>query len=160
MNIEKEMHDHLKDFPKRRKELLEFQELTLKNDAEIINDVSAIKTQIKEGLTHPKPSAQTVAMVGEVKDLIIEHTKKSDILMRDYITWQEETNKAIHQLNELMPIVREKLLPAFEKDMSREEARKILRADFDSFSGWAKGWLLIVAVVTSFGVIIKVWLKP
>lgn len=153
------MHEHLKDFPKRRKELLEFQEKTLQNDASILEDVSAIKEQIKQGLTHPKPSAQTVAMVGEVKDLIIEHTEKSELLMKDYIAWQEETNNAIRQLNELMPIVREKLLPNYEKQMTRDEAKKILRADFNDWSFWGKMWLLGMAVIASIGALLKFWLK-
>lgn len=86
--IEKEMAEHLKDFPKRRKELLEFQEKTLKNDEDI-------KKQIKEGLTHPQPSATTIAMIGEVKDEIKETKSIS-------LKWTEENTRRMERIERVL----------------------------------------------------------
>lgn len=93
--IEQEMIDHLKDFPKRRKELLEFQKKTLKNDKSILEDVSAIKRQIATGLTHPQPSAKTIAMIGEVKDEVKEVRSISEI-------WTVENTKKMERIERVL----------------------------------------------------------
>lgn len=157
--IEEEMTKHLKGYPVRREELLSFQKTTLENDELIRGDIFEIKEQIRVGLSHPNPSARTIAMVGEIKDIVVEHNKKSEETMSDYLSWRTETDRTVKQLNELMPIVREQLLPAYNRAMTRDEAKKILRQDFADWSFWGKMWLLGVAIAGSVGIILRFWLK-
>lgn len=142
--IETEMTKHLETFPERRRELLEFQKKTMEEFGEI-------KKQIKDGLRHPEPAARTIAMIGEVKDMVLEHNKKSLDLMKEYTDWRDSTSKALEQLTELLPIVKEKLLPAYDREVQGEMAVKWLKERLSSLSFWIKGVMPFFAFI--YGVI-------
>lgn len=86
--IEREMAEHLKTFPERRRELLEFQKKTLENDEDI-------KRQIKEGLTHPQPSSVTIAMIGEVRDELAEVREMN-------IKWSNDNTKKMERIERVL----------------------------------------------------------
>lgn len=126
----------------------------------VTEDVASLKVTVKEGLAHPQPSAGTVAMIGELKDMFSDHLKASEKLTEDHALWKTSTDNAINQLNELMPIVREKLLPAYEKELQRDMFLTYAKERAKSVSFW----LGVLATIGGFlyGVlhIIKQFLKP
>lgn len=61
MTVEDKINEHLEGFPLRQKEMLE--------------RFDRLENQIKQGLSHPEPSAKTIAMIGLVKDEMDEVKK-------------------------------------------------------------------------------------
>ena len=134
--IEKEMIGHLKTFPERRKELLAFQKNVLDSHEEI-------KKQIQEGLMHPQPSARTIAMVGEVKDMVAAHIKEEEAWKNMMAENQERLNRVVFGDQDNMGM----------NAQIKEMYKKLI--EVDGVKGFFKWILLTSSVVSAIYLLVK-----
>ena len=150
--MEKEIEEHLNGFPERQKDILRFRKT-------IIKDISELKKIVQDGIEHQEPASRTIVMIGDLKDTIDDHILKYDLLEKGNSVWKKKTDDAIHQLDELMPIVREKLLPAYEKEARRDMAISWFIEKAKTSRFWF-GWLASLGVIVAgFIYILKQFLK-
>ena len=144
MTNEEKIKEHLENFPERQRNYAQK------------SDIERIEKKMEVGLKHPLAAKETLERLEENTRITCE----TKLALEEHITSAEEwKSSTFKQLNELMPIVREKLLPAYQKEMDKETARKILREDVDSFGFWLKFYLIVAAVIGSVFTAIKLYVK-
>lgn len=136
--------------------------------------LSAIESKlddIAKKATHPESAPKTIAMIGTLKDMFKEHIQKSDSLIdihfkedavfqQKTVDFQKKTSEAMHQLNEIVPIIKEQLLPAYNREVNAENAKKYLFERFTTWGGLAKTASTIGVFLLGILFIIKTFLKP
>lgn len=117
---EKKILEHLDGFPMRMEE-------QKKRFDKIDRDIAEVK-HIAE---HQDPSAKTIIMFNELKEMFEKHIKFSDSLLKEHKDWKI-------QVDNLMQTVESKLLPAYEKEMRDELAVNWIKERLSSWSFWLK----------------------
>lgn len=88
-----------------------------------------------------------------------DHVESDADFQKDILAFQVDTNKILKDLGELIPIVREKLLPAYQKEMDRERAYQIISQDREKYGDWGKFVLVIVGILGAIFTGIKIFIK-
>jgi len=142
MTNEEKIKEHLKNFPERQRNYAQK------------SDIERIEKKLEVGLQRPHAAVETLKKIEENTKI----TRETKALLDEHIAYAEKwKSSTLEQLNELMPIVREKLLPAYQKEMDKDTAKKILREDVDSFGFWLKFYLVVAAVIGSVFAAIKLY---
>lgn len=83
----------------------------------------------------------------DIKDLITTEQGKINAHFAEDLVFQKRTDAALQTLNELLPLVKEKLLPAYEREKQDELAMKWLKERAGSLSFWLKTLTTVGAFV-------------
>lgn len=106
---------------------------------------------------------KTLKKQDEVLKDIDKNTKqhfKDDEAFQVYTKkFQVDTNDVLVDLKELIPIVREQLLPAYQREMDLERARALIAAETKKYGDWGKFFLTFMTVGGAILAFIKFYVQ-
>lgn len=103
---------------------------------------------------------ENVKRLDNIQSTVDEQKRITEKHFEDDAVFQKDTNAAINQLNELLPIVREKLLPAYDNEQKNIMLAAWAKEKAKSVSFWLSILASFAGFVYGLLYVIKQFLKP
>ena len=95
---------------------------------EIDENFEAIKKEIKL-INHDKPAAKTFLMIADVKADLDEHRTAQQL-------HEKKLDESMENIGKVLKIVEDKIIPAYEREVNAENAKKWIKEQAKSGSFW------------------------